>query len=92
MTTKIIALVSAGLHGFIEHMDVSMETDNVFGGGSTDVDVIEEDERENDNHCGLADLGNAPPIVDVACDEVRGFESQSVGSDPWENMLICAEF
>jgi len=59
-------------------MDLGLENDEV--GGS----VIEEDEREDDCHAGsvghvvttthhvtsLTDLGNAPPLVDLPCDEV----------------------
>ena len=60
-------------------MDLGLETDEV--GAS----VIEEDEGEDDCHAGsvghavtttthhvtsLTDLGNAPPLVDLPCDEV----------------------
>jgi hypothetical protein len=47
-------------------------------------DVIEEDERENDSrgHGGLAELGIAPPLVDLPCDEVSPTSCLSIsGSD-----------
>ncbi len=77
-----------GLQGFIEPMDLGLETDEV--GAS----VIEEDEHEDDCHAGsvghvvtshyvtsLTDLGNAPPLVDLPCEEVFCF-GKAVRSRP----------
>jgi hypothetical protein len=58
---------SVGLHGFVEPMEVGGDADEVGGAA-----LIEEDEREDHvNGLGLSDLGNAPPLFDLPCDEVR---------------------
>ena len=75
----------------IENMDVvgAAETDEVI----TAV-VIEEDEREEeDRNRGLADLGNAPPLVDVPCDEVSiVYRDKNRGNRHRSNYGIHLEF
>ena len=81
-------------------MDLGLENDEV--GGS----VIEEDEREEDCHAGsvghvvttthhvtsLTDLGNAPPLVDLPCDEVlcpnRTFHGFGQAKFPYGDLVI----